>query len=133
MKRSYTLTTILLFMLALSFAAHESYAAEVEIGALNLDQTSNPSFWAIEGSVRNLESHPIKGYVKIKFLNKEGQIVKAVATAVNDGQPISPSGSGAFVYRAFSSHFTGVAGFKVVFVEVEIEEPVEPLSPVLRQ
>jgi len=132
MKRNYPIMSILLFMLALSFAAHESYAADVEIGALNLDRTSNTSFWAIEGSVRNLESHDIRGYVDIKFLDREGRIVKAVATAVNDGQPIAPDGSGAFVYRTFSTHFSGVAGFKVVFVEVEIEEPEEALSSVLR-
>ena len=132
MKRNYAIMSILLFMLALSFAAHESYAAEVEIGDINLDRTTNPSFWAIEGSVRNLESHDIRGYVDIKFLDREGRIVKAVATAVNDGQPIAPDGSGAFVYRTFSTHFSGVAGFKVVFVEVEIEEPEEALSSVLR-
>ena len=132
MKRNYAIMSILLFMLALSFAAHESNAAEVEIGALNLDRTSNTSFWAIEGSVRNLESHDIRGYVDIKFLNNEGQIVKAVATAVNDGQPIAPGESGAFVYRTFSTHFSGIAGFKVVFEEVEIKEPEEALSSVLR-
>ena len=132
MKRNYRIMSILLFMLALSFAAHGSYAAEVEIGAINLDQTSNTSFWEIEGSVRNLESHPIKGYVKINFLNTQGQIVKDVATAVNDAQPIAPDATGAFVYKTFSTYFSGVAGFNVVFVEVEIEEPEEALSPVLR-
>ena len=131
MKRRHPII-ILLFMLALSFAAIDSYAAEVEIGELNVDQTSNPSFWAIEGSVRNLESHPIKGYVKIKFLNTSGFIVKSVSAAVNDAQPIEPSAMGAFVYRTFRSYFRGVADFDVVFVEVEIEEPMEPLSPVLR-
>ena len=132
MKRNYAIMSILLFMLALSFAAHESYAAEVEIGAINLDRTSNPSFWAIEGSVRNLESHDIRGYVDIKFMDGEGRIVKAVATAVNDGQPIAPGESGTFVYSTFSTHFSGIAGFKVVFVEVEIKEPEEALSSVLK-
>ena len=132
MKRRHPIITILLFMLALSFAATDSYAAEVEIGGLNVDQTSNPSFWAIEGSLRNLEGHPIKGYVKIKFLNTNGFIVKSVSAAVNDAQPIEPNAVGAFVYRTFSSYFSGVVEFEVVFIEVEIEEPMEPLSPVLR-
>jgi hypothetical protein len=133
MKRSHPVITILLFMLALSIAAHESYAAEVEIEGLNVDQTSNSSFWAIEGSVRNLETHPIKGYVKIKFLNTKGHIVKSVAAAVNDSQPLGASEAGAFLYRTFSSHFRDIVDFKVVFVEVEIKEPEEPLSPVLRR
>jgi hypothetical protein len=131
MKRRHPII-ILLFMLALSFAATDSYAAEVEIGSLNVDQTSNPSFWAIEGSVRNLEGHPIKGYVKIRFLNSNGSIVKSVSAAVNDAQPFEPNTLGAFVYRTFNSYFRGVSDFEVVFVEVEIKEPMEPLSPVLR-
>ena len=132
MKRSHPVIAILLFMLALSVAAQESYAAEVEIEGLNVDQTSNSSFWAIEGSVRNLETHPIKGYVKIKFLNTKGHIVKAVAATVNNSQPLGPSEAGAFLYRAFTSHFRDIVDFKVIFVEVEIKEPVEPLSPVLK-
>jgi hypothetical protein len=131
MKRRHPII-ILLFMLALSFAAAGSYAAEVEIGEVTLDQTSNPSFWAIEGSVRNLEGHFIKGYVKIWFLNANGNIVKLVSAAVNDAQPIKPGETGAFVYQTFSSYFRGVVDFQVVFVEVEIKEPMEPLSPVLR-
>ena len=131
MKRRHPII-ILLFMLALWFAAIDSYAAEVEIGELSVDQTSNPSFWAIEGWVRNLEGHDIKGYVKIWFLNSNGSIVKSVNAAVNDAQPFEPNAVGAFVYRTFSSYFRGVEDFNVVFVEVEIEEPMEPLSPVLR-
>jgi hypothetical protein len=131
MKRRHPII-ILLFILAVSFAATDSYAAEVEIGGLNVDQTTNPSFWAIEGSVRNLEANPIKGYVKIKFLNSNGSIVKSVSAAVNDAQPVEPGEVGAFIYQTFSSYFRGVVDFNVVFVEVEIEEPVEPLSPVLR-
>ena len=119
MKRRHPII-ISLFMLALSFAAIDSYAAEVEIGDLNVDQESNPSFWTIEGSVRNLESHPIKGYVKIKFLNSNGSIVKSVAAAVNDAQPIEPTEVGAFVYRTFSTYFRGVEDFDVVFVEVKM-------------
>lgn len=133
MKRNYPIMTILLFVLALSFAGHESYAADVEIGPIHLDQTSDTSFWAIEGSVRNLGSDFIRGYVKIGFVNKKEQIVKAVATAVNDGQPIAPNESGSFIYKTFSTHFSGIVGFTAVFVEVEIEEPEEALSPVLRQ
>ena len=124
---------ILLFMLAVSIAATGSYAAEVEIGGFNVDQTTNPSFWAIEGWVRNMEAHPIKGYVEIKFLNANSSIVKSVAAAVNDAQPFEPGEVGAFIYRTFSSYFRKVLDFNVVFVEVKIKEPVEPLSPVLRQ
>ena len=131
MKRRHSII-ILLFMLALCFAAHESYAAEVEIEGFSVDQTSNPTFWAIEGSVRNLESYPIKGYVTIKFLNENGSIVKSVNAAVNDAQPVEPNAIGPFVYRTFSSYFRGVDDFNVLFVEVEIEEPMEPLSPVLK-
>jgi hypothetical protein len=131
MKRNYLIITILLFM-PLSLAPGKSYAAEVEIGGVYVDRTSDSSFWAIQGSVRNLETHPIKGYVKIKFLTTKGHILKAVATAVNDANPIEPSAVGAFVYRTFKMHFRRIVDFQVIFVEVEIKEPQEPLSPVLR-
>jgi hypothetical protein len=131
MKRRHPIL-ILLFMLAVSFAAAGSYAAEVEIGEVTVDKTSSPSFWAIEGWVRNLEPHPVKGYGKIRFLNGNGSVVKSVSAAVNDAQPIEPGAVGTFVYQTFSSYFAGVTDFEVVFVEVEIEPPAEPLSPVLR-
>ena len=79
MRRRHPIVTIMLFIMALSFVATDSYAAEVEIGSLNVDQTSNSSFWAIEGSVRNLEDHSIKGYVRIRFRDKSGYVVKSVS------------------------------------------------------
>ena len=120
------------FMLLIPYAAIESYAAEVEISNIYVDQTFDSSLWAIKGTVRNLETRPITGYVKIKFLNAEGQIFKAAATAVNDTKPLDPDQIGKFLYPAFKSYFSRAVGFRVNFVEVEIEEPQEPLSPVLR-
>jgi hypothetical protein len=132
MKRSYLIITLFLFTLAISFAAIESYAADVEIKNISVDQTFDTSLWAIKGTVRNMESRPIKGYVKIKFLNAKGQIFKAAATAVNDTNPLDPDQIGKFLYPAFKSYFRRAVNFQVNFVEVEIKVPKEPLSPVLR-
>jgi hypothetical protein len=132
MNRTYLIITLFLFTLAISFAAFESYAADVEIKNINVDQTFDTSLWAIKGTVRNLESRPIKGYVKIKFLNAKGQIFKAAATAVNNANPLDPDQTGNFQYPAFKSYFRRAVNFQVNFVEVEIKVPMEPLSPVLR-
>jgi hypothetical protein len=132
MKRSYLISTLFLFTLAISFAAIESYAADVEIKNISVDQKFDTSLWAIKGTVRNLESRQIKGYVKIKFLNAQGQIFKAAAAAVNDTNPLDPDQIGKFLYPAFKSYFRGAVNFQVNFVEVEIKVPKEPLSPVLR-
>jgi hypothetical protein len=132
MKRTHLIISILLFTLAISFDAIETYAADVEIKNVSVDQTFDSSLWAIKGTVRNLESRPIKGYVKIKFLNANGQIFKSAATAVNDATPLDPNQIGNFLYPAFKSYFTRAVNFQVNFVEVEIKVPKEPLSPVLR-
>jgi hypothetical protein len=132
MKRSRPVITVLLFMPALSFAAIESYAAEFEIKNIYVDQTLDTSLWAIKGTAHNLESRPIKGYVKIKFLNAKGQIFKAAAAAVNDSKPLEPDQIGKFRSPAFKTYFRRAVDFQVNFVEGEVEMPREPLSPILR-
>ena len=132
MKRIYAIVIILPLMLAIWLWFTKTHAAEVEIDHINVNQPSDSSLWAIKGIVRNLENHPIKGYVKIKFLNVRGHVFKAAATGVNDSKPVGPGESGGFEYRAFKRYFGRAADFQVIFVEVEIKEPREPLSPVLR-
>jgi hypothetical protein len=126
------LIVTLVLMLLIPYAAIESCAAEVEIKNIYVDQTFDTSLWAIKGTVRNLASRPIKGYVKIKFLNGRGQIFKAAATEVNDSKPLEPDQIGKFRYPAFKRYFRPAVDFQVIFVEVEIKEFREALSPVLR-
>lgn len=124
---------MLIFMLSLSLAATGTYAAEVKIEDVSIDQTFDSSLWAIKGMVRNLESRPIKGYVQIKFLSNKGHIFKSAATAVNNSEPVEPNETGQFLYPALRRYFERAANFQVIFVEVEIKEPKEPISPLLRQ
>jgi hypothetical protein len=131
MKRIYPFF-ILLFTLPLWLGAIESYAADVLIADVYVDQTFDSSLWALKGTVHNLESRQIRGYVQIKFLNARDQIFKAAATTVNNSQPLEPDEIGGFQYPAFKMYFQRAVNFQVKFVEVEIKEPKEPLSPVLR-
>lgn len=133
MKRHYPVIAISLVMLSLSFAAPETYAAEVEIEDVYIDQTFNSSLWAIKGIVRNLENRRIKGYVQIRFLSNKGHVFKSVAAAVNNSEPLEQSESGEFLYPAFKKYFERTADFQITFVEVEIKEPTEIISPVLRR
>ena len=120
------------FMVLIPYAAIQSYAAEVEISDIYVDQTFDSSLWAIKGTVRNLGSRPIKGYVMIKFVNAKGQIFTAATAAVNDTKPLGPDQIGKFLYPAFRRYFSRAVGFRVNFVEVEIKLPQEPLSPISR-
>jgi len=133
LKRYYPVIAIPLLVLSLSLASTESYAAEVQIEDVYIDQTFSSSVWAIKGMVRNLESRPIKGYVQIKFLSNKGHIFKSAATAVNSSEPLEQSERGEFLYPAFRRYFERAADFQIIFVEVEIKEAKEPLSPVLRR
>lgn len=74
----------------------------------------------------------VAGYVKIKFLNTKGHILKSDATAVNNSKPLEPDENSLFAYRTFKMHFRGVVDFNVVFIGVEIKETKEPISQVLR-
>ena len=76
---------------------------------------SNPVAWSVSGMVRNLENHPIKGYVKIEFLNSRGDVTKSYNAYVNDGDPIAPSQAALFVYFASPEEFEGIVDFQVIF------------------
>ena len=60
-------------------------------------------------------NHPIKGYVKIKFLNARGDIVKTVNAYVNSLDPFNPGQAAPFEYWDDPSEFEGITDFQVIF------------------
>ena len=76
-----------------------------------------PNSWAVSGMVRNTSSKAIKGAVKIKFLNSNGDVVHSNRAKVNDGDPIDPRQAANFEYYADPSTFDAVTDFKVEFYE----------------
>lgn len=73
--------------------------------------------WAVRGMVRNISSSSIKGAVKIKFLNSNGDILHSHKAYVNDGDPLNPNQAGAFEYFDDPKEFMNVVDFDVEFYE----------------
>ena len=79
--------------------------------------TSHPNVGYVKGMVRNLSNNDIKGAVKIKFLNFNGDVVHSSRAYVNDGDPIRPGKSASFSYATEPEYFTGVEDFEITFYE----------------
>ena len=73
--------------------------------------------WAVVGMIRNESSSDIKGYVKIKFLNSNGDIVYTTKAKVNDGDSFGPGRAASFDYFTEPKNFDGVTDFEVDFIE----------------
>jgi len=89
-------------------------AGTVAIEDLTLNRDLDDS-WALAGLVRNLGSKPISGYVRIKFLDANGDIRKSASAFVNDLDPIQPGQAGPFEYWTDASDFDGIESYNVTF------------------
>lgn len=76
-----------------------------------------PNAWTVKGFIRNNDSQSIKGWVKIKFINSNGDIVHSFNAYVNDGDPIDPGQAGSFSYTTDPSDFNGIVEYRVIFNE----------------
>jgi hypothetical protein len=72
--------------------------------------------WGIKGRIRNLENKPLKGYVKIKFLDSKGDIVKSAMAPVNGNDYLKSNQAGPFKYYTSPADFNNVTKYDVVFV-----------------
>ncbi|MFC1567465.1 hypothetical protein ACFL3R_01340 [Thermodesulfobacteriota bacterium] len=116
-KRNYYIVPICGFLLVMFLFTHRSYAGNVEAENVRIVK-EHSNAWAVKGMVRNLENHSIKGYVKIKFLNSQGDVLKTAKTYVNDRDPLSPGQAGSFEYWASPSDFQGVVNFQIIFKDM---------------
>lgn len=73
--------------------------------------------WAVTGKIRNNTDKPIKGAVKIKFINSKGDIVHNNRAFVNGGDSFDPGQAANFKYSVDPKTFDDVVDFKVVFYE----------------
>ena len=80
-------------------------------------RTERGEICSIYGKIRNLENHSIKGYVRIKFLNANGDITKTGSAWVNDLDPIKPGQAAPFEYHTELEDCHGVVRFQVLFEE----------------
>ncbi len=73
--------------------------------------------WAVKGKIRNNTTHSIKGAVKIKFINNNGDIVHSNRAFVNDGDSFDPGQAANFEYFTDPKTFEDVVDFKIEFYE----------------
>ena len=90
-----------------------AYASDVKVEDIQAKKV--PGACRVFGKVRNLENHAIKGYVKIKFLDGNGDILKTANTDVNGLDPIKPGQAGPFEYYTEPENCFGVVSFQVLF------------------
>ena len=115
MKTKKVLFYGFVFVLISFFMVPLSAAKKVEVEGVRINKKSSTG-WAVIGKIRNLENSPIKGYVKIKFLDSNGDIVKTYTAFVNGGDPLKPGQAGPFEYWTDPDDFDGVVDFQVIFV-----------------
>lgn len=75
------------------------------------------STWAVKGLIRNKTAYAIKGAVKIKFVNSNGDIVNSKRAYVNGGDFFDSGQAASFEYFADSEEFNDVVDFQVIFYE----------------
>ena len=115
-----TLTSFLFFFIACGFETPKNGTGNSgrNIAVENVKiKKEFPNAWAVTGMVRNNGSSSIKGAVKIKFLNSNGDIVHSTRTKVNDGDNLNSGQAGNFEYFAKPEKFDGVTDFDVEFYE----------------
>ncbi len=106
----------LILAVAMALSCSPAFASKVQVENVRVEKDYSNS-WTVAGEVRNLEDHPIKGYVKVKFVNSRGDIVYTSASPVNDEDPLSPGQAGPFACHHDPSKFDGVVRFEVIFID----------------
>ena len=73
--------------------------------------------WAVKGMVKNISNKSISGAVKIKFIDRSGNIKESYSALVNDRDPFKPHQSAYFEYYTGSENFDDIVDFEVSFYE----------------
>ena len=107
---------LLFFAIAAVFVCAVTYASEVMVEDVKMKNV--PGACRVFGKIRNLENHAIKGYVKIKFLDANNDIIKTTKTYVNDLDPVEPGQAGPFDYYTEPENCDDVVGFNVLFKDM---------------
>jgi len=91
------------------------YASEVSVEGASMK--NRLGVWVVVGKVRNLEKHPIRGFVRIKFVDANSNIVKSVNAFVTSRDSLAPGQDAPF---ELWTNFQGSAGeldFEIDFVD----------------
>ena len=78
-------------------------------------EKTHSNAWCVKGSIRNLAKSSVKGTVRIKFIDINGDVIASYSAYVNDLDPIMPNQAGPFEYFTRPSDFDNVDHFEVLF------------------
>ncbi|MFI8377312.1 hypothetical protein [Leeuwenhoekiella sp. NPDC079379] len=73
--------------------------------------------WSINGSVRNIANKEIKGYIKVKYLNSENDIIGDAKAHINQGDYFRSGQSVLFKINKDPKELESVEYFDVQFIE----------------
>lgn len=91
------------------------YASEVSIKGVTMEK--HFGLWVVVGKVTNLEKDPIRGLVRIKFLDVNGNLVKSVNAFVTSRESLAPGQTGSFELWTNFTGSTGELDSKIDFVD----------------
>ena len=91
------------------------YASEVSVEGATMKNEFG--VWVIEGRIRNLEKHPIRGFVRIKFLDVKGNIVKSVNAFITSRESLAPGQAASFELWTNFPRSAGKLDFEIDFVD----------------
>ena len=117
MKKLFILLCILFFVFFVYVVVNKE-PTQLKVGVENIQVDKKSSYvWGLTASVRNYEQRKIKGFVKIKFKNKTGDIVYTANAMVNHMDFIDPLQAATFKHYTLPKNFKGVVNFQVIFTE----------------
>ncbi len=121
-KKFKQVLSILIFsifaFIAISSLESNSSSSNVDTSVENVRiDKSISNAWGVKGQIRNNSDKEIKGAVKIKFINSNGDIVHNGRAFVNGGDYFNSGQSASFEYFVEPEKFTGVVDFEVIFYE----------------
>ncbi len=91
------------------------YASEVSVEGATMENRFG--VWVIVGKVRNLEKHPIRGFVRIKFIDANSNIVKSVNAFITSRDSLAPGQAASFELWTNFPRSAGKLDFEIDFVD----------------
>ena len=91
------------------------YASEVSVERATMENRFG--VWVVAGKVKNLEKHPIRGFVRIKFINANRNIVKSANAFVTSRESLAPGQAAPFELWTNFRDSAGKLDFEIHFVD----------------
>ena len=111
---SKLLPVLLCFGLTVELASMV-YASEVSVEGAKMENRFG--VWVVAGKVRNLEKNPIRGFVRIKFIDANRNVIKSANAFVTSRDSLAPGQAAPFELWTNFRVSAGEPDFEIDFVE----------------